>query len=96
MIITAAARYWHDRRMEQNTMSKLYQDFLPWLAWLSGQGDGLRSERSTVRFPTGARTWVLGQAPRWGVQEQPINEALEHKMFLSLFLPLSPLSKIKS
>ena len=37
--------------------------FEPRPVWLSGLNAGLRTERSLVRFPVRACTWVAGQAP---------------------------------
>ena len=63
-----------------------FKDFLdsPWLVWLSGLSAGLQTERSLVRFPAKAQTWVVDQVPGWGRVRG--NQSIS----LPLFLPPFP------
>ena len=63
----------------------------PWLMWLSGLSTGLRTQGSWVQFPVRARAWVVGQVPKWGVQEEtdPCFFITSMSLFLFPSLPLS-------
>ena len=58
--------------------------------WFSGLSAGLLTKEAPVQFPVRAHDWVVGQVPSRGHERG--NHTL---MFLSLFLPLFPLSKSK-